>query len=49
MKKKDVFMFFIYKNEFKIERKEMDALYQAERDIVYLNRPEERMTFLESY
>jgi hypothetical protein len=49
MKKKDIFMFFIYKDEFKIERKDMEPLYQAERDIVYLNRNEELTAFFNKY
>ncbi len=49
MKKKDVFMFFIYDHDFKIERKDMDALYQAERDIVYLNHPDSLKEFMKHY
>ena len=49
MKKKDVFMFFIYQHQFKIERKEMNALYEAEREIVYLNQQEPLLEFFKSY
>jgi hypothetical protein len=49
MKKKDIFMFFIYQHQFKIERKDMDALYEAERDIVYLSHPEQLVEFFNSY
>jgi chemotaxis protein histidine kinase CheA len=49
MKKKDIFMFFIYQHQFKIERKDMDALYEAERDIVYLSHPEQLVRFFEKY
>jgi hypothetical protein len=49
MKKKDVFMFFIYQKDFRIERKDMNALYDAERDIVYLNDKESLKTYMKSY
>jgi hypothetical protein len=49
MKKKDVFMFFIYQNQFKIERKDMNALYEAERDLVYLSQPAQLVSFFDSY
>jgi hypothetical protein len=49
MKKKDVFMFFIYQNSFQIERSDMDALYHAERNIVYLSQPEQMKEFFEKY
>jgi hypothetical protein len=49
MKKKDVFMFFIYQNQFKIERKDMNALYEAERDIVYLSQPQQMIEFFKDY
>jgi hypothetical protein len=49
MKKKDTFMLFIYDHEFKIKRSDMDALYEAERDSVYLSEPEQRKAFFEKY
>ncbi len=49
MKKKDTFMLFIYDHAFKINRTDMDALYDAERDSVYLSDPEQRKAFFEKY
>jgi hypothetical protein len=49
MKKKDVFMFFIYQHQFKIERKDMNALYEAEREIVYLSHPQQLVDFFKEY
>jgi hypothetical protein len=49
MKKKDTFMLFIYDHSFKINRTDMDALYDAERDSVYLSDPEQRKAFFEKY
>ena len=49
MKKKDVFMFFIYQHQFKIERKDMNALYEAEREIVYLNQQEPLLELFKEY
>ena len=49
MKKKDTFMLFIYDHVFKIERKDMNALYEAERDNVYLNDEEQLKAFFQKY
>jgi hypothetical protein len=49
MKKKDVFMFFIYQHQFKIERKDMNALYDAERDIIYLSQSQQLEDFFKDY
>jgi hypothetical protein len=49
MKKKDVFMFFIYNKDFQIEKADMEALYQAERDIIYLNDPLQLTAFFNKY
>jgi hypothetical protein len=49
MKKKDVFMFFIANHDFRIERRDMGALYHTERDIVYLNDPASLTEFMDHY
>ena len=49
MKKKNVFMFFIYNKDFRIEKEDMEALYQAEKDIIYLNDPRQVKTYLSKY
>jgi hypothetical protein len=49
MKKKDVFMFFIANHDFRIERRDMGALYHTERDIVYLNDPASLSNFMDHY
>jgi hypothetical protein len=49
MKKKDVFMFFIANHDFRIERRDMGALYHTERDIVYLNDPASLSEFMDHY
>jgi hypothetical protein len=42
-------MFFIYQHQFKIERKDMNALYEAEREIVYLSHPQQLVDFFKEY
>ena len=49
MKKKDVFMFFIYNKDFRIEQSDMGSLYRAEKDIVYLNDPLQLTDYLRKY
>jgi len=49
MKKKDVFMFFIYNKDFQIKKEDMESLYQAERDIVYLNDPQQLNDYIRKY
>ena len=49
MKKKDVFMFFIYNKDFRIEKEDMESLYQAEKDIVYLNDSQQLKAYLNKY